>query len=43
VQNIKGEEITYIVKVEPESRLEEYLAKYPPDRKEKIDEIFGDI
>lgn len=43
VQDIKGEELTYVVNIEPESRLEEYLQAYPPDRNEKISQIFKGI
>lgn len=43
VQDIRGIDLKYIVTIEPESRLEEYLEKYPPNREDKINQIFGGI
>lgn len=40
VQNIQGVDQKFLVTIEPESRLEEYLALYPPDRQEMISRIF---
>lgn len=43
VQNIRGNDVKYVVNLEPESRIDEYLEKYPPDRQKTLDRMFEGI
>lgn len=41
VKGPSGADFRYKVSLEPESRLQEYLEKYPPSRSHKLNEIFS--
>lgn len=43
VQDLSGVTRTWEIKIEPESRIEEYLELYPPDRKITLNRIFDGL